>query len=87
MKILIILATFVPSLDGPAFLDVNEVVDVEPDTAKNVVIAGKALFVDKKDDFTAHKQKTATDAQLDVAKKAQAEAKRLAKAAAEPKAE
>lgn len=81
MKILCTAPTFVPSLDGPTYIDINEVIDVEPDTAKAVVVAGKGLYVDKKDDPTKGNH-TATDRQLAAAKDARAEAKRAAAEAA-----
>lgn len=82
MKILCTAPTFVPSLDGPTYVAVNELIEVDADTGKGVVVAGKGLYIDKKDDPTKEKSFTASDAQLEAAKKAQAEAKRAAKAEA-----
>jgi hypothetical protein len=52
MKILIIHATIAPSMDGPTFLPAQSLVEVETDAARAICAAGKALFVDAKDDPT-----------------------------------
>ncbi len=75
MKILITADTFAPSLDGPAHLAANEVVDVEPDTGHALVQAGKGLYVDAKDDRSKAKVATAS-------KERMAEVAAIAKAAA-----
>lgn len=73
MKVLITQDTFVPSIDGPAFLPANSLADLEIDSAHGVVRAGKALYVDPKDDPGRTKQLTASDARVkavqDAAKK------------------
>lgn len=75
MKVLITSATFVPSLDGPTFLDGNSFADMDEDSARGVVQAGKGLFVDKKDDKTRSKSFTASQEQIDAAVAAAAPAK------------
>ena len=60
MKILITVATFAPSLDGPTLLDANTFADLEEDSARAIVAAGKGLHVDGKDDKTRGKAFTAS---------------------------
>ncbi len=81
MKLLITQATFVPSIDGPAFLSAHETVDLEKDSAHAVVTAGKGLYIDKKDDPTRNKNFTATDKQIEAAAVALVAAQEAAKAA------
>lgn len=86
MKVLITNATFVPSLDGPQFLDVNTFADMDEESARGVVQAGKGLHCDKKDDKTRGKIFTASQEQIDAAvaasKAAEAAAKPAGKSAA-----
>lgn len=68
MKILIIHDTIAPSIDGPTFLPAHSMVDVEIDAARAICAAGKALFVEPKDDPTtrgnAAGRWTATESQV-----------------------
>lgn len=64
MKILITSDTFAPSLDGAVFLGLNSFADVDKDTAGAIVQAGKALYVEPKDDPTRTKQFTATESRV-----------------------
>lgn len=64
MKILITIDTFAPSLDGAVFLAANGFADVDRDTATAIVQAGKALYVDPKDDPTRTKQFTAAESRI-----------------------
>jgi hypothetical protein len=68
MKILIIHATIAPSMDGPTFLPAQSLVEVETDAARAICAAGKALFVDAKDDPTTRGNRpglwTATESQV-----------------------
>lgn len=82
MKILIIAATFAPSLDGPTFLDANSFVDLEEDSARGVVAAGKGLHVDSKDDKTRSKSFTAPKERVDAVVAALKAADKQAKATA-----
>jgi hypothetical protein len=59
MKLLILAACFVPSMDGPQFLDANTFAEMDEDTGRATVQAGKALYVDPKDDKTRTKTFTA----------------------------
>jgi hypothetical protein len=52
MKLLITAPTFAPSMDGPVYLADNTFADADADTAHALVAAGKALYVDAKDDRT-----------------------------------
>lgn len=61
MRILITAHTFAPSMDGPVFLAENTFADAEADTARGIVMAGKGLYVDPKDDPTKLKQHTAPE--------------------------
>ena len=88
MKILITGDTFAPSLDGPTFLPVNTIADMDADSAKRIAQAGRGLFIDAKDDPTKRGNTpgvfTASEAQIkaasDAAKAAAAAAKAEAKA-------
>lgn len=81
MKVLIIAATFVPSMDGPQFLDVNTFADMDEESARGVTQANKGLFCDKKDDKTRGKIYTASQEQIDAAVAAADAAKKSAKEA------
>jgi hypothetical protein len=83
MKILITAPTFVPSIDGPAFLDTNTIADMETDSARAVVAAGKGLYVDRKDDNTKLGQHTAPESLLKLLADAAAAATKAAKAGAQ----
>lgn len=87
MKIFITDNTFAPSIDGPALLEANEVVDVEVDTGHALVQAGKGLYVEPKDDRSKTKGKVVSKERLqEVAAAHKAAAKQSAKAASEPAA-
>jgi hypothetical protein len=83
MRVLIIADTFAPSIDGPAYLSTNTIADCEVDSAVALVHAGKALYVNDKDDKSKLKMRTATPEQVadavEAAKAAKA-AEKLAKA-------
>lgn len=65
MKILVTIDTFAPSMDGPVFLAANSFAEVDRDTAAGIVQqAGKALYVEPKDDPTRTKQFTAPEARI-----------------------
>lgn len=81
MKVLITADTFCPSIDGPTFLAANTLADCETESANGLVHAGKALFVDSKDDKSKLKMHTATKDQIDAAVEA---AKAAAAAAKQP---
>lgn len=52
MKIIVTHDTFAPSIDGPVFLAAHTLAELETDAARGAVVAGKALYVDPKDDPT-----------------------------------
>ena len=52
MKILVTQDTFAPSMDGPVFLAANTLAELETDSARGAVVAGRALYIDAKDDPT-----------------------------------
>lgn len=81
MKILITAATFAPSLEGPTFLDANTFADLEEDSARAIVAAGKGLHVDPKDDKTRVRALTAPAARVEVVVAAHKAAEKAAKAA------
>lgn len=68
MKLLITHNTITPSMDGPTHLPGNSLADVERDNAQALVQAGKALYIDAKDDPTtrgnAPGRWTASEAQV-----------------------
>lgn len=84
MKTVILQDTFAPSMDGPAFLPANSFADAEPDTVHALVKAGKALYVDKKDDPTRGHMLTAGDRLIEAVKAAIDAAQAEAAAAAKP---
>lgn len=87
MRMLITGDTFAPSLDGPVFLGINTLADMDADSAKRIAQAGRGLFVDAKDDPTrranapgaytanAEQVRAATEAAAAAAKAAKAQAK------------
>lgn len=79
MKILITTDTFAPSMDGPQFLPANSFADVDKDGAGAIVQAGKALYVDPKDDPTRHKQWTAPETRVKALVEALKSAEKAAK--------
>lgn len=81
MKILITQDTFAPSLDGPQFLAANTFADVDKDGAAAIVQAGKALYVEPKDDPTRAKQYTAPESRVKALADAMKAADKAAKAA------
>jgi hypothetical protein len=84
MKIIITQDTFAPSMDGPVYLPAPSVVELETDAARGVVMAGKGLYVEPKDDPSARGNapgtRTATEAQVKLARDAMAGARKTAKA-------
>ena len=82
MKLLIIAACAVPSLDGPQHLDSNTFAELEEDSARAVVAAGKGLHVDSKDDKTRSKSFTAPKERVDAVVAALKAADKQAKATA-----
>jgi len=84
MRVLIIADTFAPSIDGPAYLATNTIADCEVDSANALVHAGKALYIDGKDDKSKLKMRVATAEQVaeavDAAKAAKAAEKQAPKA-------
>lgn len=86
MRMLITGDTFAPSLDGPVFLPINSMADMEADSAKRIAQAGRGLFIDAKDDptrrGTAAGQFTATAEQVKAATEAAQAAEKAAKAKA-----
>jgi hypothetical protein len=82
MKILVTQDTFAPSLDGPTFISVNEVIDIEPDHGHAIVVAGKGLYVDAKDAKGRPAHLVASDKRLEAAAELRAAAVAEAKAKA-----
>jgi hypothetical protein len=83
MKIIIIDNTFVPTglEEGPRLCVPGEVLDVSADVAPKVVDAGRALYIDRKND-PSKGAKTATEGQLAAYAEAAAQAAADAKAKA-----
>jgi hypothetical protein len=79
MKLLITTDTFAPSLDGAAHLPANTFAEVETDTGHALVAAGKALYVDPKDDRSRIKVATAAQARIDAVVAALKAAEKAAK--------
>lgn len=69
MKLLIIDNTIINFGDDKGGVDVaiGDTVDVTKDTGATLVRAGRALYVDRKDDPSKDKRDTATDAMLKAA--------------------
>ena len=96
MQALVTDATFAPSMDGPQYLEANTLVEADADTVHAMVRAGKALYVNAKDDPTRIKQFTAAEPRVQAlrdamaaaaqAAKAEAKAAKAAEKAAEPEA-
>ena len=70
MKILITQDCAAPSLDGSVHLPANSLVEVEADTARALVHAGRALYVDPKDDPSRIKQNTAPESRVEAVRSA-----------------
>lgn len=82
MKILITQDCACPSMDGPVHLDANSLVDVETDNARAIVAAGKALYIDPKDDPSRAKVSTASESRVEAVRAALAAARKGKKAEA-----
>lgn len=70
MKTLIIQDCFAPGIDGAVHLQANAVVDLDVDTVRALVHAGRALYVDPKDDPSRVKQNTASEARVEAVRSA-----------------
>ena len=70
MKALITQDCFAPAIDGSAHLQANTVVDLEVDTVRALVHAGRALYVDPKDDPSRIKQNTAPESRVEAVRAA-----------------
>ena len=82
MKILITQDCAAPAMEGTQHLVVNVVVELEPDTVRAIVHAGKGLYVDPKDDPSRIKSATAPEARVAAVRAAmKADMKSPAKAA------
>lgn len=64
MKLLITSDCAVPSMDGPQHLPANSFVELETASAHAVVAAGRALYIDPKDDPGRTKPNTASEARV-----------------------
>lgn len=80
MKLLITADTFAPSMDGPVHLPAHSFADLELDSARAIVQAGKGLYIDGKDDPTKTKQFTAPAERVKEVVAALAAAEKAAKA-------
>ena len=76
MKILITQDCAAPSMDGPVHLDANTLVDIEPDSARGIVAAGKGLYIDPKDDPSRVKVAPASESRVEAVRAALAAASR-----------
>lgn len=65
MKTLITQDCFAPGIDGAVHLQANSVVELEVDTVRSLVHAGRALYVDPKDDPSRVKQNTAAESRVE----------------------
>ena len=79
MRVLITADTFSPSIDGPVYLAASTLADCEIDSAHALVHAGKALYVDPKDDKSKLKQRVATKELLEAAVDSATKAAKAAK--------
>ncbi len=80
MKLLIISACAVPSIDGPTHLEPNILVDVETDTARALVHAGRGLYIDPKDDPSRAKVHVAPESRVEAVRQAAKAAAKATKA-------
>ena len=80
MKILITQDCAAPSLDGSVHLPANSLVEVEADTARALVHAGRALYIDPKDDLSRVKVNTAPEAMVEAVRSGMKAAAKAAKA-------
>jgi hypothetical protein len=80
MKLLITQDCAAPSMDGAAHLSANSVVEVEADVARGLVHAGRALYIDPKDDPSRIKASTAPEARVEAVRQALKAAAKSAKA-------
>lgn len=65
MKALITQDCFAPAVDGSAHLQANDVVELDADTVRALVHAGRALYVDPKDDPSRAKARTAPESRIE----------------------
>lgn len=70
MKTLITSDCFAPGIDGAVHLQANSVVDLESDVVRALVHAGRALYIDPKDDPSRVKQNTAPEARVEAVRAA-----------------
>ncbi|MEY5100689.1 MAG: hypothetical protein RJA36_3408 [Pseudomonadota bacterium] len=82
MKLLITHACAAPTMDGPAHYDANTVAEFETDVAHAIVAAGKALYIEPKDDRSRTKVATASEARIEAVRSAMKAASKAAKKAA-----
>ncbi len=82
MKLLMIQKCAVPTVDGPAHIAANTLVDIDTDSARALVQTGRALYIDPKDDPSRAKVSVAPEARVEAVRKgAKAAAKSEAPAA------
>lgn len=82
MKTLIVQDCAAPSMDGPVHLAANSVADLETDDVRALVHAGRALYIDPKDDPSRLKANTAPEARVAAVRDALKAAAKQAKAEA-----
>ena len=70
MKLLMIQKCAVPTVDGPAHIAANTLVDIDTDSARALVQAGRALYIDPKDDPSRAKVSVAPEARVEAVRKA-----------------
>jgi hypothetical protein len=70
MKLLMIQKCAVPTIDGPAHIAANTLVDIDVDAARALVQAGRALYIDPKDDPSRAKVSVAPEARVEALRKA-----------------
>lgn len=79
MKTLITQDCFAPGIDGAVNLQANSVVELDVDTVRALVHAGRALYVDPKDDPSRVKQNTASESRVEAVRAAMKPAAKAAK--------
>ncbi len=80
MKLIITNDCAVPTMDGPTHISANTLVDVDADTGHLLVQAGRAQYIDPKDDRSRAKVNTAPESRVEAVRAAIKAASKGAKA-------
>lgn len=70
MKLLIVNDCAVPTVDGPAHVAANSLIDIDVDSGHLLVQAGRAQYIEPKDDRSRSKVNTASEARVEAVRAA-----------------